>query len=85
MEGIEGVASDPARGRWWYFEVNGYRSSVAAERYLVKPGDRIRWRYLDDPPRRSSASPSRSAKAPVRSAGSSSPMSAPLCPLPARE
>jgi hypothetical protein len=54
------VRSDPAKNRWWYFEVNGYRSNVAAERYMVKSGDRVRWLYLAMPD--SSAKPSPSAK-----------------------
>ena len=49
MEEIGGVRSDPLRNRWWYFEVNGYRSNVAAERYLVRSGDRIRWLYVSTP------------------------------------
>ena len=49
MEEIGGVISDPVKDRWWYFEVNGYRSNVAAERYLVKSGDRIKWLYLSSP------------------------------------
>jgi hypothetical protein len=49
VEEIGGVRSDPVKDRWWYFEVNGYRSNVAAERYLVKSGDRIEWLYLSTP------------------------------------
>ncbi len=60
MEEIGGVRSDPVQNRWWYFEVNGYRSNVAAERYLVRRGDRVRWLYLA--PLESSAKPSPSAK-----------------------
>lgn len=53
MEEIKGVRSDPERNRWWYFEVNGYRSNVAAERYLIKSGDKIKWLYLSTPKRSS--------------------------------
>ncbi len=60
MEEISGVRSDPVKDRWWYFEVNGYRSNVAAERYLVKQGDRIKWLYLATPD--SSAKPLPGAK-----------------------
>jgi hypothetical protein len=49
VEEIGGVRSDPVKDRWWYFEVNGYRSNVAAERYLVQHGDRIRWLYVWTP------------------------------------
>jgi hypothetical protein len=60
VEEISGVRSDPVKNRWWYFEVNGYRSNVAAERYLVKRGDRIKWLYLVTP--KSSAKPLPGAK-----------------------
>jgi len=46
VEEIGGVRSDPVKERWWDFEVNGYRSNVAVERYLVRSGDRIKWLYL---------------------------------------
>jgi len=49
VEEIKGVRSDPEKNRWWYFEVNGYRSNVAAERYLIKNGDKIKWLYLSTP------------------------------------
>ena len=62
MEAIQGVRSDAEQNRWWYFEVNGYRSNVAAERYLVKHGDRVRWTYLTPPKRSPSANPSQAAK-----------------------
>ena len=60
VEAIGGVSSDPVKNRWWYFDVNGYRSNVAAERYLVKNGDRVRWLYHATPD--ASARPSPSAK-----------------------
>jgi Domain of unknown function (DUF4430) len=69
VEAINGVRSDAEKNHWWYFQVNGHRSNVAAERYLVKPGDRITWMYLAAP-RRASTKPSQDAKA--------------TCPLPAR-
>jgi len=62
VEEIKGVRSDPEKDWWWYFEVNGYRSNVAAERYLVKNGDKIKWLYLSTPPK-SSTKPLRGAKA----------------------
>lgn len=61
MEAIQGVRSDTGQNRWWYFEVNGYRSNVAAERYLVRQGDRVRWMYVATP-KRASAKPSQVAK-----------------------
>ena len=62
MEAIAGVKSDPEQNRWWYFDVNGYRSNIAAERYLVRAGDKITWRYLATP-KRASTKPSQAAKA----------------------
>jgi Domain of unknown function (DUF4430) len=46
VEEIAGVRNDFASDRGWHFEVNGYRSNVPAERYLVKDGDLIKWLYL---------------------------------------
>jgi hypothetical protein len=49
VEEIAGVRNDFAGDRGWHFEVNGYRSNVPAERYLVKQGDLIKWLYLAAP------------------------------------
>ena len=49
VEEIAGVRNDFASDRGWHFEVNGYRSNVPAERYLVKRGDFIKWLYLTAP------------------------------------
>ena len=49
VEEIAGVRNDFASDRGWHFEVNGYRSNVPAERYLVKDGDLIKWLYLTAP------------------------------------
>jgi len=46
VEEIDGIKNDFARDRGWHFEVNGYRSNVPAERYLVKNRDWIKWVYL---------------------------------------
>jgi uncharacterized protein DUF4430 len=46
VEEIAGIRNDFASDRGWHFEVNGYRSNVPAERYLVKGGDLIEWLYL---------------------------------------
>lgn len=70
MEEIAGVRSDAAKNRWWYFEVNGYRSNVAAERYLIKVGDKIKWLYLDASKRSSMKTPSQVAKAPMAAGAS---------------
>ena len=48
VEEIDGVTNDFAADRGWHFEVNGYRSNVPAERYLVKDRDWIRWLYLSE-------------------------------------
>jgi Domain of unknown function (DUF4430) len=47
VEEIAGVKNDFASDRGWHFEVNGYRSNVPAERYLLKDGDLIKWLYLE--------------------------------------
>jgi hypothetical protein len=49
VEGIDGTENDFAGDRGWHFEVNGYRSNVPAERYLVKDRDWIKWMYLSEP------------------------------------
>jgi hypothetical protein len=49
VEEIAGIRNDFASDRGWHFEVNGYRSNVPAERYLVKGGDLIEWLYLVAP------------------------------------
>jgi Domain of unknown function (DUF4430) len=49
VEEIAGIRNDFASDRGWHFEVNGYRSNVPAERYLVKDGDLIKWLYLAGP------------------------------------
>lgn len=46
VEEIQGISSDFERDRGWHFEVNGYRSNVPAERYLLKSGDWIKWLYV---------------------------------------
>ena len=47
VEEIAGIRNDFAEDRGWHFEVNGYRSNVPAERYLLKNGDLIKWLYLE--------------------------------------
>jgi hypothetical protein len=47
VEEIAGIKNDFATDRGWHFEVNGYRSNVPAERYLLKDGDFIKWLYLE--------------------------------------
>jgi hypothetical protein len=49
VEEIAGVRNDFASDRGWHFEVNGYRSNVPAERYLLKDGDLVKWLYLAAP------------------------------------
>ena len=46
VDAIDGVANDFTADRGWRFEVNGRGSNVPAERYLVKDGDWIKWRYF---------------------------------------
>jgi hypothetical protein len=49
VDEIAGVRNDFTSDYGWHFEVNGYRSNVPAERYLVKRGDFIKWLYLTAP------------------------------------
>ena len=48
VEEIDGIRNEFAGDRGWQFEVNGYRSNVPAERYLLKDGDWIKWLYLSE-------------------------------------
>jgi hypothetical protein len=47
VEKIDGISNDFAHDRGWHFEVNGYRSNVPAERYLVKKDDWVKWLYRE--------------------------------------
>jgi hypothetical protein len=47
VEEIDGISNDFAGDHGWRFEVNGYRSNVPAERYLVKNGDWVKWVYVE--------------------------------------
>jgi Domain of unknown function (DUF4430) len=49
VEEIAGIKNDFAGDRGWHFEVNGFRSNVPAERYLLKDGDLVKWLYLAGP------------------------------------
>jgi hypothetical protein len=46
VEEICGIRNDFMTDGGWHFEVNGYRSNVPAERYLLKRGDWIKWLYV---------------------------------------
>jgi hypothetical protein len=46
VDAIDGVNNQFELDLGWRFEVNGYGSSVPAERYLVKNGDWINWFYV---------------------------------------
>ena len=49
VESICGIGNDLSGTAGWSFAVNGERSNVPAERYLVKRADRIEWQYIDEP------------------------------------
>jgi hypothetical protein len=46
VEDVCGIRNNFETEHGWHFEVNGYRSNIAAERYLLKNGDYIKWLYL---------------------------------------
>jgi hypothetical protein len=46
VEAIDGVNNQFELELAWRFEVNGYGSSVPAERYLLKNSDWINWFYV---------------------------------------
>ncbi len=48
VEEIDGIRNDFAADGGWHFEVNGYRSNVPAELYLLKDRDWIQWLYLSE-------------------------------------
>lgn len=43
VDSISGVKGE--QGHWWIYYVNGTAATVAADKYLVKPGDTIEWKY----------------------------------------
>jgi Domain of unknown function (DUF4430) len=48
VEEIDGIRNDLTKALAWHFEVNGFPSNVPAERYLLKNGDWIQWRYIEE-------------------------------------
>lgn len=45
ITGINGVANDPSRGRYWTYAVNGQSATVGADQYQLKDGDMLQWAY----------------------------------------
>ncbi len=45
ITGINGVANDPATGRYWTYTVNGQSATVGADQYQLKDGDQVQWSY----------------------------------------
>jgi hypothetical protein len=48
VQEIDKIKNDYASACGWQFEVNGYRSNVPAERYLIRDRDWIKWLYLSE-------------------------------------
>jgi hypothetical protein len=46
VEAIDGIKNDFTGDLGWRFQVNGLGSNVAAERYLVRNGDWVKWLYV---------------------------------------
>lgn len=44
VESIDGVKNGTA-SKYWLYSVNGKESTVAAAEYIVKPSDRIEWKF----------------------------------------
>ena len=42
---IAGVATDPAKNRWWTLSVNGSKKDVSPYKTHLKPRDIVRWEY----------------------------------------
>ncbi len=45
IDGIAGVNSDPARGLYWIYYVNGEYAEVGAGAYVLNGGETVLWRY----------------------------------------
>ncbi|MFA4873601.1 MAG: DUF4430 domain-containing protein [Patescibacteria group bacterium] len=46
VESISGVKGE--QGRWWIYYLNGTTGTIAADKYMVKPGDVIEWKYEEE-------------------------------------
>lgn len=47
VEGIGGV--DNTKDKAWIYFVNGKSPEMAADKYLLKPGDVVEWKYIKPP------------------------------------
>ena len=45
IDGIAGVNSDPVRGMYWIYYVNGQYAQVGAGSYVLGGGELVLWRY----------------------------------------
>ncbi|OGL87708.1 hypothetical protein A3I42_01780 [Candidatus Uhrbacteria bacterium RIFCSPLOWO2_02_FULL_49_11] len=46
VESISGVKGE--QGRWWIYYLNGAAATMAADKYMVKPGDVVEWKYEEE-------------------------------------
>ncbi len=46
VDSISGIKGE--QGRWWIYYVNGATGTIAADKYMVKPGDVIEWKYEEE-------------------------------------
>jgi hypothetical protein len=49
VNGINGLVGDPETGKYWFFYVNGDLAKQGCGVIEVDPGDKIEWRYQEQP------------------------------------
>jgi len=42
---INGVANDPNKKTYWMYYVNGEHATVGADKYVLRDGDHVEWKY----------------------------------------
>ncbi|MEM2143097.1 MAG: DUF4430 domain-containing protein, partial [Candidatus Thorarchaeota archaeon] len=44
VESINGIANDPAAGKWWQYWVNGQYGPIASNKYVLSDSDSVSWK-----------------------------------------
>ncbi len=48
VDAINGVwNNEGGNNRWWEYSVNGKIGPVSADKYILRDGDRVEWRYIE--------------------------------------
>ena len=49
VNGINGLAGDTKAGKYWFFYINGQLAKQGCGAVEVDPGDKVEWRYQEQP------------------------------------